>query len=124
MVLQTPSDERIRLSARGINHTAPLRESGFYELRLQSASPGSGRPIAVNVDGAESDLSILDPEELLAATSAPAPGQVAKGGESLAAPEERERRQSLWWYLLLGALFLLAVETVMSNRLSRSVAPA
>ena len=36
--------------------------------------------------------------------------------------EERERRQTMWWYLLAGALVLLAVETVMSNRLSRATA--
>jgi hypothetical protein len=28
----------------------------------------------------------------------------------------------VWWYLLLTALFLLAVETVLSNRLSRVTA--
>jgi hypothetical protein len=33
--------------------------------------------------------------------------------------EETERRQSLWWYLLMTGLLLLAIETVISNRLSR-----
>jgi hypothetical protein len=33
--------------------------------------------------------------------------------------EEAERRQSLWWYLLMTGLLLLAVETVISNHLSR-----
>jgi hypothetical protein len=33
--------------------------------------------------------------------------------------EEAERRQSLWWYLLMAGLLLLAVETAISNRLSR-----
>jgi hypothetical protein len=33
--------------------------------------------------------------------------------------EEVERRQSLWWYLLLTGLLILATETVIANRLSR-----
>jgi hypothetical protein len=33
--------------------------------------------------------------------------------------EDAERRQSLWWYLLLAGLLLLATETIISNRLSR-----
>ena len=30
-----------------------------------------------------------------------------------------EKRQALWWYLLLGGLMLLAAETAISNHLSR-----
>jgi hypothetical protein len=33
--------------------------------------------------------------------------------------EESERRQSLWWYLLLAGVGLLAAETMISNHLSR-----
>ena len=33
--------------------------------------------------------------------------------------EDQERRQSLWRFLLLMAFVLLAVETVVSNRISR-----
>ena len=33
--------------------------------------------------------------------------------------EETERRQGLWWYLLLVGLLLLATEMVIANRLSR-----
>ncbi len=33
--------------------------------------------------------------------------------------EERERRQGLWWYLLLGATGLLMADTLISNRVSR-----
>jgi hypothetical protein len=45
---------------------------------------------------------------------------VAQAGTADTLPiEERERRQSLWRYLLLAALLLLATETAVSNRLSR-----
>ena len=33
--------------------------------------------------------------------------------------KDAEKRQALWWYLLLTGLLLLAVETVVSNRLSQ-----
>ena len=33
--------------------------------------------------------------------------------------EEAERRQAIWWYLLMAGVLILAAETVISNRLSR-----
>jgi hypothetical protein len=35
------------------------------------------------------------------------------------APTDIEKRQSLWWYLLVGGLCALLVEAVLSNRLSK-----
>jgi len=62
----------------------------------------------------------MDPAELVAAVT----GHATPSAEQGAAPqemtrEEAERRQSLWWYLMMTGLLLLAVETVISNRLSR-----
>ena len=34
-------------------------------------------------------------------------------------PQDLERRQALWWYLLIGGILLLATETILSNRISR-----
>jgi len=119
LVLEAPSGEKTRLSALGTNHLATLRQQGLYELRGENAAIGSGRPIAVNVDPAEADLSHLDPQELVAAASAnPATHQTVDASQI--PPEQQEARQTVWWYLLLGALFLMAVETVVSNRLSRA----
>ncbi|HVT39656.1 MAG TPA: BatA domain-containing protein [Gemmatimonadaceae bacterium] len=120
LVLESPSGKRLRLSAGGAAHLAELREQGFYELRGPTTPVGSGRPIAVNVDLSESDLSHFDPRELVAAVSAPAgSGDVALAG-GVVLPEELERRQTMWWYLLLAALIFMAAETVLSNRLSRA----
>jgi hypothetical protein len=74
----------------------------------------------VNLDPAESDLSALDPSELVAAVT----GHATQASVQASPPpemtrEETERRQSLWWYLLMAGLLLLAIETVISNRLSR-----
>ena len=34
-------------------------------------------------------------------------------------PQDLERRQAIWWYLLFGGILLLATETILSNRISR-----
>jgi hypothetical protein len=120
LVLQTPAGDKVQVSVKGTNRLARLGESGFYELRGPKTPVGGGRPIAVNVDASEADLTHLDPAELVAAATK-ATGNKGKADESVGTPEEQERRQTVWWYLLLAALFVLAVETVMSNRLSRAV---
>lgn len=119
LVLEAPSGEKTRLSVLGSNHLATLREQGLYELRGENAAIGGGRPIAVNVDPTEADLSHLDPQELVAAASANTATRQTID-LSTAPPEQQEGRQTVWWYLLLGALFLMAIETVVSNRLSRA----
>jgi len=121
LILEAPSGEKTRLSVLGTNHLASLREQGLYELRREGDPVGGGRPIAVNVDAAEADLTHLDPQELVAAAAATTTKAV-QADAAPAAPEQQEGRQTVWWYLLLAALFLLAVETVLSNRLSRVTA--
>ena len=120
LILEAPSGEKTRLSALGTNHLATLREQGLYELRGEATPIGGGRPIAVNVDPAEANLAHLDPAELVAAASANTTTHQAVDAGT-APPAQQEGRQTVWWYLLLGALFLMAIETVMSNRLSRAM---
>jgi hypothetical protein len=123
LVLDAPSGSRERVTATGANHMITLREQGFYELRGRDTPVGSGRPIAVNVDPTESDLSHLDPQDVVVAVTA-APGQHQPGSDVIAAtPQDQEQRQKVWWYLLLGALLLMGVETMLSNRLSKAMSP-
>ncbi len=35
-------------------------------------------------------------------------------------PEDAEKRQNLWWYLLMAGLALLVAELVVANRLSQN----
>jgi len=79
-----------------------------------------GQRVAVNLDPAEANLARIDPEELKASVLASNGGSVA-GAVAADAPtrEDAERRQTIWWYLLVLAGVLLATETLMSNRLSR-----
>jgi hypothetical protein len=121
-VVVTPSGERLSKTAagEGAEGLLELNEQGIYEIR--SAVPASGRPeaIAVNLDPTESDLTALDTRELVATVT----GHASDATVPAATPqemtrEESEKRQSLWWYLLLTGLMLLAAETMIANRLSR-----
>ena len=94
-----------RMTPSGAAHLATLGEQGFYELRGLGTAAGSGRPIAVNVDPKESDLSHFDPKELVAAVTA-TPGTPGHGSTEPSAPAELERGQTIWWYLLAVALLL------------------
>jgi hypothetical protein len=116
LVAQAPSGARAQLGGRDAPRSLPLREHGFYEVRPLGGTAGSGRTVAVNVDAAEADLSHMDPAELVAAVTKQ--GAAAQAAAALdATPEEAEQRQTLWWYLLAGAVLLLAMETVVANRL-------
>lgn len=119
-VILTPSGERTRLAAADAS-VLELSEQGIYEVR--EASNPTGRPdrIAVNIDPAESDLTPLDPQELVAAvTGKAAPTAQPAVQASELSPSDLERSQSVWWYLLFAGFLLLAAEMVLANRLSQN----
>jgi hypothetical protein len=120
-VVVEPGGDRLRLGAND-SQILELAEHGLYEIR--SASNGSGRPdrIAVNLDPAESDLTPLDPSELVAAVTGRATTAATAPMEKPAelTSEEAERRQNVWWYLLVAGVLMLAAEMAVANQLSRS----
>jgi hypothetical protein len=121
-IVVTPSGERISQSNAGEGNEGllELNEQGIYEIRSTGAASGRPEAIAVNIDPAESDLSAIDPRELVAAVTGHATPTAAQPAQSQEMTrEESERRQSLWWYLLMAGLLLLAAETVIANHLSR-----
>jgi hypothetical protein len=72
------------------------------------------------LDPAESDLTRIDPQELVAAVIGRAtPVNAARETAAELTPEDAEKRQGLWWYLLAAGLLLLAAETVVANELSK-----
>ncbi|MCU1384994.1 MAG: double-transrane region domain protein [Acidobacteria bacterium] len=121
-IVVTPSGERISQSNAGEGNEGllELNEQGIYEIRSAAAASGRPEAIAVNLDPAESDLSAIDPRELVASVTGHATPTAAPPVESQEMTrEESERRQSLWWYLLMTGLLLLGAETVIANHLSR-----
>ena len=125
VVVESPSGKRTRISPDSAPRSVELSERGFYEVRSGSTAIGAGRPVAVNVDLSESDQSHFDPNELVAAVTARGARGAGGGNDAVfeGTAQELERRQAVWWYLLLGAVLLLAGETMFSNRLSRRVRP-
>lgn len=118
VIVQSPSGSR-REAAMDEEPAITLDEAGFYEVLVEGIE--TSYPVAVNVDRAESDLARLDVEAFVAASTEAGSASPADGVLGLTR-EDRERRQSAWWYLVLGALLLLAAESMWSNRLRGSEA--
>jgi hypothetical protein len=112
----TPSGARLPVSGDG-TEVIELAEQGFYELRGDSNSTGDMAVVASNVDPAEADLSAMDPQDIVAASTGESQSDAVQANATPQTPETRERSQRLWWYLLLLGAALLAAETVVSNRL-------
>ena len=122
-VVMSPSGSRIPVDGAGeragfIN----LREQGLYEVHDANAGNGQPSVVAVNVDLAEADLAAVDPEELASMVTGRAGGaRAVEAGSARAMPaDDLERRQSVWWYLLVAAVLFFIAETLVSNRLSRA----
>ena len=114
----TPSGRRVPLDEEG-SEVLALNEAGFYSVRGAQGDMELG-VVASNVDPAESDLTPMDPKEIVAATIG-APTGAPGGGTGLPmTPEAQEGSQRLWWYLLALGIVILGVDTILSNRMSKT----
>jgi hypothetical protein len=119
-VAVSPSGAQKTLGEGG-TPSVELEEQGFYSVRL--GGTGERRPFvaAVNLDPAESDLTPMEPNEFVGTATGRA--GITASGQSLEhpdmTPEDMEKRQTIWWFLLVGAAIALLAEAVLSNRLSK-----
>ena len=120
LVARDPSEDRVEVGNVGRPGFLELTDQGFYEVRDTDGGDAEPVVVAVNVDLNESNLERVDPEELVAMATGRAGGDRSVATERELRPEDLERRQTLWWWLLVGAVGFLATETVISNRLSRT----
>jgi hypothetical protein len=116
-VALTPSGQRIGLDAEGAD-VLELSEQGFYEIRGQGKDAELAAVVASNVDLAESDMTPLDPKEVVAAAVGRAGANGASGSDAPPTDEAQEGAQRLWWYLLFAGVLLLGAETIVANRLT------
>jgi len=114
VLILTPSGRRVEQS--GTPTPIQLDEPGFYEIHGRSNQAGIAT-VAANVDTTESDLAMLDTQEMKAALAGGAAGTAAAAAENTITPEDQERRQNFWWYLLMTGIALLGLETFISNRM-------
>ena len=118
-VVLSPSGRRVAVDDEG-SEVLELTEQGFYEVRGQ-AGDSDVTVVASNVDPGESDLSAMDPKEIVAAAVGPVDaGQASAAAGVPQTPESQERSQPLWWYLLCAGILLLGADTILSNRLSKT----
>jgi len=118
-VVLTPSGRRVPIEDEG-SDVVELSEKGFYELRGDAANMNH-TVVAVNVDPAEADLTPIDAKEIVAAaTGGSAGGDGSQPNGIPLTPEAREKNQRLWWYLLIGGILLLGVDTLVSNRMAKT----
>ena len=117
-VVLTPSARRMAVDEEG-SEVLELAEQGFYEVRGQSGDAVLN-VVASNVDPAESDLTPMDPKEIVAAAVGGSGGEGGAVADVPQTPEAQERTQRLWWYLLMAGILLLAADTIISNRLSKT----
>ena len=117
----TPSGKRLPLEDEGSSaQVLELAEQGFYEIRGQKAN-SDVTVVASNVDPAESDLTPLDPAEIVtAATGAAGQNTQQAAADIPLTPEAQERAQRLWWYMLATGVLLLGIDTLFSNWLSKT----
>jgi aerotolerance regulator-like protein/VWA domain-containing protein len=117
-VVLTPSRERVTLDGEGPD-VLELAEQGFYEVRAQGRDAAPPQTVASNVDLAESDLTAMDPQEVVAGVMGRAGGAAPAGANATATAEDQERAQRIWWYLLFAGVVVLSLETLLGNRISR-----
>jgi hypothetical protein len=118
MVL-TPAGQRVTLDGEGPD-VLELSEQGFYEVRTPGPNAPPVMTVASNLDLSESDLSPMDPADVVAGATGRAGGAAPAGANVTATDQDQERNQRLWWFLLFAGFLVLAVETLIGNRISRA----
>jgi hypothetical protein len=88
-----------------------LTSAGFYSVRLAN---GRQDLVGVNADRRESNLEPI-PDDVLALWT----GKSKTGSQptaAAAAQNERENRESLWWYAMLLVLLTAIGESLLASR--------
>jgi hypothetical protein len=72
----------------------------------------------VNIDPRELEFARFDPARLASTLTTAGDATPEEVVPEAALRRDRERDQSLWWYLLVGAAAALAGESILARRLS------
>jgi hypothetical protein len=107
VVVLDPRKQRLELAPGSDDIAAD--EAGFYEIRTMKLSTA----VAVNTVPKESDLTHGNAEEMIAGWIASKPAAFSQ--DERPTPEEQERSQRLWVFLLAAAALFLAGELLWSN---------
>jgi hypothetical protein len=119
-VVSTPSGEIVRPAADSAGAAVALTEAGVYSLYEGRVGGEPVAVVAVNPPPGESDLTPVDPRELLLGVRISS--DVADAAHVRAAPKELEGRQGLWRIVILLAALVLVAETLLATLGRRGVA--
>lgn len=115
-----PSGARLSVGGPDAPRALELREAGWYEVRRSGVPNERPRLVAANPAPAELDFATFDPARL---TNALGPAGENVAADSLPDPVQQlvdqERKQSIWWYLLVVAALVLLAESVLASRVSQ-----
>lgn len=120
-VVKTPVGELVRPAGDSLGRAVRLPDAGLYTVYSGSVAGAPEAMVAVNVPAGESDLTAIDPKELLLGVRETA----ATSAASAATPptnDELERRQNSWRVLLIIVALALVGETYMATRGWRAIA--
>ncbi len=119
-VVRVPDGSLLRPTADSLGSAVPVADAGLYAAYAGAATGAPGAFLAVNVPSSESDLTPIDPAELLLGVRESARASAETNAPPTA--DEFERRQNGWRLLLIVVALMLLGETVMSTRGWRAVA--
>ncbi len=106
-----PDGKRVPVGANG--DAVLLQRAGFYEIRASTLNTD----VAVNPVPRESDLTHGDAEEMTAGWLSHDIGTAAAmTDQEPLSPEDQDKRQRFWRYLLIAALISFVGEALLSNR--------
>jgi hypothetical protein len=120
-VVRTPDGSLLRPKGDSLGRAVPLADAGLYAAFSGSVTGAPEALAAVNVPPGESDLTPIDPKELLLGVRESAPSAAATAAVP-PTPTELERRQNPWRVFLIIVALALLGETIMATRGWRAIA--
>jgi hypothetical protein len=119
-VVSTPTGEILRPQADSSGTAVALTEAGVYSLYDGRVGGEPAAIVAVNPPPGESDLTPVDPRELLLGVRIS--DDVVDAAHARAAPKELEGRQGLWRVALVVVTLVMMLETLLATRGWRATA--
>jgi hypothetical protein len=119
-VVSSPSGQILRPEADSAGTAVALTESGVYSLYEGRVAGEPAAVVAVNPPPGESDLTPVDPRELLLGVRMSE--EAVDAAHARAAPRELEGRQGIWRIVLALVILTLVAETLLATRGWRGIA--
>lgn len=119
-VVRTPDGSLLRPKGDSLGKAVPLADAGLYAAFAGSVTGAPEALAAVNVPAGESDLTPIDPKELLLGVRESEKSAAIDSAPPT--PAELERRQNPWRVLLIVVALALMGETYMATRGWRAIA--